>query len=64
MERIVAPVTTQAAAVAAEYATPVRDGLWFTVLRAGLDAFVELALAPVMGNVTMRVAHGDIEVQA
>ncbi|MEP7117522.1 MAG: argininosuccinate synthase domain-containing protein [Acidobacteriota bacterium] len=49
--------------VAVEYATLIRDGLWFTALRAGLDAFVERVLAPATGDVTMRVAHGDIEVQ-
>ena len=52
-----------AATVAAEYAALVRDGLWFTALRAGLDAFVDRVLAPATGDVRMRVAHGDIEVQ-
>ena len=53
-----------AEAVAAEYAALVRDGLWFTALRAGLDAFVDRVLAPATGDVEMRVANGDIEVVA
>lgn len=56
--------TAFAATVAAEYATIVRDGLWFTALRAGLDAFVDRVLAPATGDVTMRIRRGDIEVQA
>ena len=53
-----------AAVVAGEYAALVRDGAWFSPLRTGLDGFIERALASATGDVTVRMAHGEIDVQA
>ena len=50
--------------VAVSYAAVVRDGTWFSPVRAGLDAFVDRVLDPVTGEVRLRVVDGRIEVDA
>jgi argininosuccinate synthase len=52
-----------AATVAGEYAALVRDGEWFSPLRAGLEAFVAQALDLATGEVLVRFEHGQIGVQ-
>ena len=53
-----------AATVAEAYAAVVRDGQWFSPVRAGLDAFVDRVLDPATGDVRLRVVNGRIEVDA
>jgi len=52
-----------AATVAEAYAAIVRDGAWFSPVRAGLDAFVDRVLDPVTGQVRLRIVDGRIEVE-
>jgi argininosuccinate synthase len=47
--------------LALDYAEMVYNGLWFTPLREGLDAFFESVSAPVTGEVTMRLFKGNLE---
>lgn len=57
--------TAEVAATMAEaYAEVIRDGAWFSPVRAALDAFVDRVLAGVAGEVGLRVVNGRIEVQA
>lgn len=46
---------------ALDYAEMVYNGLWFTPLREGLDAFFEKLAEPVTGEVTMRLYKGNLE---
>jgi argininosuccinate synthase len=46
---------------ALDYAEMVYNGLWFTPLREGLDAFFEKLAHPVTGEVTMRLYKGNLE---
>lgn len=59
-----APTSAMAATVAEAYAAVVRDGQWFSPVRAGLDAFVDRVLDPATGDVRLRVVNGRIEVDA
>ena len=59
-----APTAAMAATVAEAYAAVVRDGLWFSPVRAGLDGFVDRVLDPATGEVQLRVVDGRIEVEA
>lgn len=59
-----APTSAMAATVADAYAGVVRDGQWFSPVRAGLDAFVDRVLDPATGDVRLRVVDGRIEVAA
>ncbi len=52
-----------AAAIASAYAAVVRDGAWFSPVRAGMDAFVDRVLEPATGEVRLRVVDGRIEVE-
>lgn len=45
--------------VALKYAQLVYDGLWFTPLKAALDAFVDAVQAPVTGTVKMKLYKGS-----
>jgi len=45
--------------VALKYAQLVYDGLWFTPLKAALDAFVDAVQAPVTGTVKMKLYKGN-----
>jgi argininosuccinate synthase len=47
--------------LALDYAEMVYNGLWFTPLRAALDAFFENVSQPVTGEVTMRLFKGNLE---
>ncbi len=47
--------------VALDYAEMVYNGLWFTPLREGLDAFFAKIAGPVTGEVTMRLYKGNLE---
>ncbi len=47
--------------LALDYAEMVYNGLWFTPLREGLDAFFEKLAGPVTGEVTMRLYKGNLE---
>jgi len=47
--------------VALDYAEMVYNGLWFTPLREGLDAFFAKIAEPVTGEVTMRLYKGNLE---
>ena len=58
------PTAMMAASVAEAYAAVVRDGLWFSPVRAGLDAFVDRVLDPATGEVHLRIVDGRIEVEA
>ena len=40
------------------YAELVYDGLWFSPLRAALDAFIDASQAPVTGEVRLRLEPG------
>jgi argininosuccinate synthase len=62
--RFDAPTSEMATTVAEGYAAVVRDGAWFSPVRAGLDAFVDRVLDPVSGEVRLRVVDGRIEVDA
>jgi len=59
-----APTSAMATTVAEAYAAVVRDGQWFSPVRAGLDAFVDRVLDPATGDVRLRVVDGRIEVNA
>lgn len=59
-----ARTTEVAAAMAEAYADVVRDGAWFSAVRAGLDAFMDRVLAGATGAVDVHVMDGRIEVQA
>lgn len=59
-----APTSEMAATVADAYAAVVRDGTWFSPVRAGLDAFVDRVLDAATGEVHLRVTDGRIEVAA
>lgn len=63
-DRFDAPTSEMATTVAEGYAAVVRDGAWFSPVRAGLDAFVDRVLDPVSGEVRLRVVDGRIEVDA
>lgn len=63
-DRFDAPTGEMAITVAEGYAAVVRDGAWFSPVRAGLDAFVDRVLDPVSGEVRLRVVDGRIEVDA
>lgn len=57
--------TAEVAATMAEaYAEVIRDGAWFSPVRAALDAFVDRVLAAAAGEVGLRIVNGRIEVQA
>lgn len=58
------PTAAMAATVAEAYAAVARDGLWFSPVRAGLDAFVDRVLDQATGEVRLRVVDGRIEVEA
>jgi argininosuccinate synthase len=47
--------------LALDYAEMVYNGLWFTPLRAALDAFFEDVSQPVTGEVTIRLFKGNLE---
>jgi argininosuccinate synthase len=47
--------------VALDYAEMVYNGLWFTPLRGGLDAFFAKIAEPVTGEITMRLYKGTLE---
>lgn len=47
--------------LALDYAEMVYNGLWFTPLREGLDAFFAKIAEPVTGEVTMRLYKGNLE---
>jgi argininosuccinate synthase len=47
--------------LALDYAEMVYNGLWFTPLREGLDAFFAKLTEPVTGEVTMRLYKGNLE---
>jgi argininosuccinate synthase len=47
--------------LALDYAEMVYNGLWFTPLREGLDAFFAKISEPVTGEVTMRLYKGNLE---
>ena len=47
--------------VALDYAEMVYNGLWFTPLRASLDAFFSQISKPVTGEITMRLYKGNLE---
>lgn len=47
--------------VALDYAEMVYNGLWFTPLREGLDAFFADLAKPVTGEITMRLYKGNLE---
>jgi argininosuccinate synthase len=47
--------------VALDYAEMVYNGLWFTPLRQGLDAFFAKLAEPVTGEITMRLYKGNLE---
>lgn len=49
--------------VAESYAAVVRDGAWFSPVRAGLDAFVDRVLDAATGEVRLLVADGRIEME-
>jgi argininosuccinate synthase len=61
-DRFDAPTREMADTVAESSAAVVRDGTWFSPVRAGLDAFVDRVLDPVTGEVRLRVVAGRIEV--
>jgi argininosuccinate synthase len=63
-DRFDPPTSEMATTVAEGYAAVVRDGAWFSPVRAGLDAFVDRVLGPVSGEVRLRVVDGRIEVDA
>lgn len=63
-DRFDTPTREMATTVAEGYAAVVRDGAWFSPVRAGLDAFVDRVLDPVSGEVRLRVVDGRIEVDA
>ncbi len=63
-DRFDVPTREMATTVAEGYAAVVRDGAWFSPVRAGLDAFVDRVLDPVSGEVRLRVVDGRIEVDA
>ena len=63
-DRFDLPTREMATTVAEGYAAVVRDGAWFSPVRAGLDAFVDRVLDPVSGEVRLRVVDGRIEVDA
>lgn len=63
-DRFDPPTSEMATTVAEGYAAVVRDGAWFSPVRAGLDAFVDRVLDPVSGEVRLRVVDGRIEVDA
>jgi len=72
MDRVVIPApdrfdppTREMATMVAEcYAAVVRDGTWFSPVRAGLDPFVDRVLDPATGEVRLRAVDGRIEVDA
>jgi argininosuccinate synthase len=47
--------------VALDYAEMVYNGLWFTPLRQGLDAFFAELAEPVTGEIRMRLYKGNLE---
>jgi argininosuccinate synthase len=47
--------------LALDYAEMVYNGLWFTPLRAALDAFFEKVSEPVTGEVKLRLYKGNLE---
>ena len=49
--------------VAESYAAVIRDGAWFSPVRAGLDAFVDRVLDAATGEVRLLVADGRIEME-
>jgi argininosuccinate synthase len=63
-DRFDPPTREMATTVAEGYAAVLRDGAWFSPVRAGLDAFVDRVLDPVSGEVRLRVVDGRIEVDA
>lgn len=63
-DRFDVPTSEMATTVAEGYAAVLRDGAWFSPVRAGLDAFVDRVLDPVSGEVRLRVVDGRIEVDA
>ena len=63
-DRFDPPTREMADTVAESYAAVVRDGTWFSPVRAGLDAFVDRVLDPATGEVRLRVVDGRIEVDA
>lgn len=52
-----------ATTVAEGYAAVVRDGAWFSPVRAGLDAFVNRVLDTATGEVRLLVVEGRIEME-
>ncbi len=46
---------------ALDYAEMVYNGLWFTPLREGLDAFFEKVAEPVTGEITLRLYRGTLQ---
>lgn len=59
-----ARTSEMAATVANAYAGVVRDGAWFSPVRAGLDGFVDRVLDAATGEVRLRVVDERIEVEA
>lgn len=49
--------------LAAEYAALIYNGLWFSPLRAALDAFVEETQRTVTGSVRLKLYKGNVSVQ-
>jgi argininosuccinate synthase len=47
--------------LALDYAEMVYNGLWFTPLREGLDAYLAKIAEPVTGDVTMRLYKGNLD---
>jgi argininosuccinate synthase len=60
--RLAPDVAPMARNVAAEYATVVRHGRWFTPLRGALDAFVEAIQPSLTGNVRLKLFRADVEI--
>ena len=55
-------VTHYKAKIAQDYADLIYNGLWFTPLRASLDAFVNETQKPVNGLVKIRLYKGNVDI--